>query len=70
MELVGILIALIAALLVFLHAWIRQVPVWAALLWALGTFFLLIIVLPIYLLVRPKGPDPEGEDGRLNGRSA
>ncbi len=66
MELIGILIALIAAISVFLHAWIRQVPVWAALLWAVGTFLLFIIVLPIYLLIRPKGPDPDDADARLS----
>ena len=66
MELVGILIAVIAAVFVFLHAWIRQVPIWAALLWAVGTFFFLIIVLPIYLFVRPKGPNREDADEKLS----
>ena len=66
MELVGILIALIAAIFVFLHAWIRQVPIWAALLWAVGTFLFLIIVLPIYLLIRPKGRDPDEADERAS----
>lgn len=61
MELVGILIAVFAALFVFFHAWVRRVPVWAALLWALGTFLLLIVILPIYLLVRPQGPEPGSE---------
>jgi hypothetical protein len=66
MELIGIVIALIAAIFVFFHAWIRQVPIWAALLWALGTFLFLIIVLPIYLLVRPKGRDRDDGDDRLS----
>jgi len=66
MELIGILIALIAAIVVFLHAWVRQVPIWAALLWALGTFLFLIVVLPIYLLIRPTGPDPEDLDARTS----
>lgn len=66
MELVGILIATLAAIFVFFHAWVRQVPIWAALLWALGTFLLLIIVLPIYLLVRPKGPDPSDDRDRYS----
>lgn len=61
MEIVGILIALFAAFFVGVHAWVRRVPIWAAILWALGTFFFLIIVLPIYLLVRPKGPDDVDE---------
>ena len=66
MELIGILIALIAAIFVFLHAWVRQVPIWAALLWALGTFLFFIIVLPVYLLIRPRGPDPEDADARFS----
>lgn len=66
MELVGILIATLAAIFVFFHAWVRQVPIWAAVLWALGTFLLLIVVLPIYLLVRPKGLDPVDDDDRYS----
>lgn len=62
MELIGILIALIAAFFVFFHAWVRQVSIWAALLWAIGTFLLLIVVLPIYLVVRPKGPDRRSDE--------
>ncbi len=65
MELVGIIIAVIAAIFVFFHAWIRQVPIWAALLWSLGTFLILIVVLPIYLLVRP-GERERDEDDRFN----
>ncbi|MGH1481600.1 MAG: hypothetical protein ACRBM6_23200 [Geminicoccales bacterium] len=65
MELVGILIAILAAIFVFFHAWIRRVPVWAAFLWALGTFLFLIIILPIYLLIRPKGPERDDDDDRL-----
>ena len=59
MELFGILIALFAAMFVFVHAWLRNVPVWQALLWAFGTFFFLIIVLPIYIVMRPKGEDED-----------
>ena len=63
MELIGIFIALFAALFVFLHAWVRHVPIWRVLLWAIGTFLLLIVVFPIYLLVRPKGPDRYADQG-------
>ncbi|MEM7042083.1 MAG: hypothetical protein AAF543_04650 [Pseudomonadota bacterium] len=61
MELVGIVIAVIAALFVLFHARIRQLSLWAAIGWALGTFFLLIIALPIYLLIH--GPEPKREEG-------
>ena len=57
MEVVGIVIAVIAALFVLLHARIRQLSLWAAAAWALGTFFLLIIILPVYLLIH--GPEPK-----------
>ena len=60
MEVVGIVIAVIAALFVLFHARFRQLPVWAAVGWALGTFLLLIIVLPVYLLVH--GPEPKREE--------
>ena len=61
MEVVGIVIAVIGALFVLFHARFRQLSMWAAIGWALGTFFLLIIALPIYLLIH--GPEPKRQDG-------
>jgi len=61
LEIVGIVIALIAALFILFHARIRQLPLWVAIGWALGTFFLLIITLPIYLLIH--GPEPKRQEG-------
>ena len=60
LELVGIVIAVIAALFVLFHARIRQLSLWAAIGWAIGTFFLLIIVLPVYLLIH--GPEPKQDE--------
>ncbi|MGI9421075.1 MAG: hypothetical protein ACR2RA_24890 [Geminicoccaceae bacterium] len=62
MELVGIVIAVIAALFVLFHARIRQLPLFAAIGWALGTFLLLIIVLPVYLLIHGPEPKRQNED--------
>ena len=60
MEIVGIVIAMIAALFVLFHARIRQLPLRTAVGWALGTFFLLIIALPVYLLIH--GPEPRRQE--------
>lgn len=57
MEVVGIVVAVFGAVFVLLHARIRQLSIWVATGWALCTFFLLIIALPIYLLVH--GPEPD-----------
>lgn len=62
MEIVGIVVAVFGAFFVLFHARIRQLSIWAAIAWALCTFFLLIIALPIYLLVH--GPEPERRNGR------
>ena len=61
MEIVGIVIALIGALFVLLHARLRQLSIIATIGWALGTFFLLVIALPLYLLFH--GPEPKPQDG-------
>ncbi|NJO36741.1 MAG: hypothetical protein HC871_02820 [Rhizobiales bacterium] len=60
MEIVGIVIAIIGALFVLFHARLRQLSMWAAVGWALSTFLLLIIALPIYLLIH--GPEPRQRD--------
>ncbi len=60
MELVGIVIAVIAALFVLFHARVRQLSLRAAIGWALATFFLLIIAFPVYLLIH--GPEPKRQD--------
>ena len=60
MEVVGIVIAVIAALFVLFHARIRRMSLWAAIGWSVGTFFLLIIVLPVYLLIH--GPEPKRQE--------
>ena len=60
MEVVGIVIAVIAALFVLFHARIRQLPLWAAIGWSVGTFLLLIIALPVYLLIH--GPEPKRQE--------
>jgi len=62
LEIVGILLATLAALFVFTHAWTRGLSIWAALAWAAGTFLLLIVVLPIYLIIRPKGRPTDDND--------
>ena len=61
MEVVGIVIAVIAALFVLVHARIRRLSLWAAIGWSIGTFFLLIIALPVYLLIH--GPEPKRQEG-------
>ena len=61
MEVVGIVIAVIAALFVLFHARIRQLPLWMAASWALATFLLFVVMLPIYLLVH--GPEPKRQNG-------
>lgn len=53
-ELIGFLIALAAAFWVFSDAKARGLSTGKALLWFLGTLFLLIIFLPFWLLTRPK----------------
>ena len=62
MEIVGIVVAVIGALFVLFHARIRQLSVIAAIGWAVGTFLLLVVVLPVYLLLH--GPEPKQQDGR------
>jgi hypothetical protein len=61
LELVGIVIAVIAALFVGVHAWIRDLSGWAILGWTLGTFLLFIVVLPLYLFLHWKEPTREEE---------
>lgn len=61
MEIVGIVLAAIAALFVLIHARIRRLPLLKSAVWAFGTLLLLIIVLPIYLLIH--GPEPKREHG-------
>lgn len=63
MELVGIVIAVIAALFVLLHARIRQLSLWAAIGWSIGTFLFLIIALPVYLLIHGPEPKPQESNG-------
>jgi 4-amino-4-deoxy-L-arabinose transferase-like glycosyltransferase len=60
LEIIGIAIAIIAALFVLIHARMRQLPFWSIVGWVAGTFLLLIIVLPIYLLIH--GPRPKPND--------
>lgn len=67
MEIVGIVIAVIAALFVLIHARIRQLPIWSAVAWAVATFLFLIIALPIYLLIHGPEPKPEEESWRRFG---
>ncbi|MGI9501926.1 MAG: hypothetical protein ACR2RE_02570 [Geminicoccaceae bacterium] len=62
MEIVGIVIAVIGALFVLFHARIRQLSFIVAIGWAMSTFLLLIVVLPVYLLVH--GPEPKQQDGQ------
>lgn len=62
MEIVGIVIAVIGALFVLFHARIRQLPFVTAIGWALGTFLLLVVVLPVYLLLH--GPEPKQQNGQ------
>lgn len=54
MELIGLFIAFIVALWVFSDAKARGKSGGSAFLWFLGTFILLIIFLPLWLIVRPK----------------
>ena len=48
LEFVGFFLALAAALFVLIHARMRQLPFWSIIGWVLGTFLLMIVVLPIY----------------------
>ena len=59
MEIVGIVIAVVAALFVLLHARLRDLSIGAAIIWALATFLFLIIILPVYLLVHGTEPKPQ-----------
>jgi ABC-type amino acid transport system permease subunit len=62
LEIVGIVIAIIGALFVLFHARIRQLPTGVAVGWALCTFLLLIVVLPIYLLIHGREPRRGNEE--------
>ncbi len=59
MEIISILIALLAFFFVLFHAWVRRVPFWKAFLWAVSVFLFLIIMLPVYFIVSPKGPEED-----------
>ncbi len=59
MELVGVLIAAGVAAWVYSDATRRQAT--HPLLWGIGTFLLLIVVLPAWLLTRPPRPETTGE---------
>jgi uncharacterized membrane protein len=56
MEVIGLLIALIVAIWVYSDAKKRGKSSGSAFLWFLGTFLLLIVFLPIWLITRPKLP--------------
>ncbi|MEM8949152.1 MAG: hypothetical protein AAGA21_13875 [Pseudomonadota bacterium] len=60
LELVGIVIAVIAALFVLFHARFRQLSLLAAICWSVCTFLLFIIVFPVYLLIH--GPEPKRQE--------
>ncbi|MEM9439570.1 MAG: hypothetical protein AAGA73_03915 [Pseudomonadota bacterium] len=62
MEIVGFLLAIAAALFVLIHARTRHLPFWSIVGWVVGTFLLMIVVLPIYLLIH--GPAPKGRRDR------
>lgn len=53
-EFIGFLVALGAAFWVFSDAKARGVSGGKAFLWFLGTLFLLIVFLPLWLIIRPK----------------
>ncbi len=57
---VGIVIAVLAALFVLFHARYRRLSYWSMFFWVLGTLLLMIVVFPIYLLVH--GPDPKQDE--------
>lgn len=54
MEIIGLLFALAIAVWVFSDAKSRGKSTSSSFLWSLGTFLLLIVFLPIWLVVRPK----------------
>lgn len=54
MQLIGFLIALGAGIWVFNDAQKRSYSTLSALLWAIGTFLLLIVFLPLYLISRSR----------------
>lgn len=56
MELIGVVIAIIAAGFVLVHARMRQLPFWSIVGWVTGTFLLMIVVLPIYFFVHVLKP--------------
>jgi len=49
-----LIINLLVAIWVFYDAQKRGFTLWKSMLWAMGVFFLLIIFLPLYLIVRRK----------------
>lgn len=51
---IGFLVALAAAVWVFSDAKARGVSGGKAIVWSLATFFLLIVFLPLWLIMRPK----------------
>ena len=56
MEIIGVLIALIVGIWVYSDAKKRGKSSGSAFGWFLGTFLLLIVFLPIWLITRPKLP--------------
>lgn len=66
MEILGIILATIAALFVLVHSRIRRLPLWASAAWTLGTFLFLIIVLPIYFLIHGRKPKREDASKQLD----
>ncbi|MGI9508978.1 MAG: PfkB family carbohydrate kinase [Geminicoccaceae bacterium] len=51
MYIVGIVLAVMAALFVLFHAYFRKLPHWVSIAWTLATLLFMVVALPIYLLI-------------------
>jgi hypothetical protein len=66
----GFLVVLAAAWWVFTDARKRGLPTGKAAAWAIGTLLVLIVVLPLYLIMRPKEEVLPPSRDRLTGPGA
>ena len=62
LQVIGIVIAAIAALVVLGHTQYRGLPLWSAFLWFVGAFLLMLMIVPIYFWIH--GPEPRKEEGK------
>ncbi len=68
LEVIGVIIAIISALFVLVHARMRQLPFWSIVGWVAGTFLLMIVVLPIYFFVHVLKPRNDRDERHTRDR--